>query len=116
MRKRNKPMKGNGTPVDMSQPRSRDRATPPPCKDMSSGSLCQQLSKLYVNGTSRQLCDGVEAYPVPHVLMEDRACCSLVQSLCLKLSLAALVLSRKKLANPMPRDFRSARICPVEDR
>ena len=66
-------------------------------------------------GTTRQKCGLVGTYPVPHVLMEDRACCSLVQSRCLKLSLAALVLSLKKLANPIPRDFRSARKGSVGD-
>ena len=46
---------------------------------------------------------------MPHVLIDDRACCSLVQSRCFRLSLAALVLSLKKLAIPRPRVLRSAR-------
>lgn len=45
------------------------------------------------------------AHPVPQVRSEDRACCSRVQSRCFRLSLAALVFSRRKLAKPMLLDF-----------
>ena len=50
----------------------------------------------------------VGAHPVPQVFSEDSACCSLVQSRCFRLSLAAEVFSRRKLANPIPFDFSAA--------
>lgn len=51
-------------------------------------------------------------HPVPHVLSEEIASCSLVQSRCFRLSLAAAVLSRRKFANPSPLDFSAAQAEP----
>ena len=52
-------------------------------------------------------------HPVLQVLSEEIASCSLVQSRCLRLSLAAAVLSRRKFASPIPLDFKAAEPIPT---
>ena len=92
--------------------------TRPPCTAIFIWRTCQHDSRR-AQGFEWEvwalLCAQVVTYPVPHVFMDDRACCSLVQSRCFKLSLAALVLSLKKLANPIERDLKSAEKHCVED-
>lgn len=60
------------------------------------------------SGEQAGMVEQAPTHPVLHVLSDVIASCSLVQSLCFKLSLAAAVLSRRKFASPIPLNLRAA--------